>query len=218
MTDILFSLVLLIILALPMLIVALAIRLESKGGAIFKQERLGKDAKVFRIYKFRSMCVGAEQTGTGVYSGKGDARVTRVGKIIRALSIDELPQLINILLGQMSFIGPRPVLTYHPWPIDEYTKRQLGRFEVRPGITGLAQINGRKNTPWVTRINYDLEYVEKMSLWTDIKIIFSTVAKVFKSESNLSELDPATQKAIPTNINTERDEVTSHATEADVHN
>lgn len=215
--DILFSLVLLIILAVPMLIVALIIRLESKGGAIFKQERLGKDAKVFKIYKFRSMCVGAEQTGTGVYSGKGDARVTRVGKYIRALSIDELPQLINILFGQMSFIGPRPVLTYHPWPIDEYTKRQLGRFDVRPGITGLAQIHGRKNTPWVDRINYDLEYVENLSLWTDIKIVFSTVAKVFKRESNLSKLDPNTQKAVPTNINTERNEVDINA-EADVHN
>ncbi len=216
--DILFSLILLVILALPMLFVALIIRLESKGGAIFKQERLGKNTKVFKIYKFRSMCVGAEQTGTGVYSGKGDTRVTRVGKFIRALSIDELPQLINILLGQMSFVGPRPVLTYHPWPIDEYTERQLHRFDVRPGITGLAQIHGRKNTPWVSRINYDLEYVEKLSLWTDIKIVFSTVAKVFKRESNLSELDPTTQKAVPTNINTERKEVTSHAAEADVHN
>ncbi len=216
--DILFSLILLLVLALPMLIVALVICLESKGGAVFKQERLGKNAKVFKIYKFRSMCVGAEQTGTGVYSGKGDARVTRVGKVIRALSIDELPQLVNILLGQMSFVGPRPVLTYHPWPIDEYTERQLGRFKVRPGITGLAQIHGRKNTPWVTRINYDLEYVENLSLWTDMKIVFSTVAKVFKRESNLSELDPATNKAVPTNINTERDEVTFHATETDVHN
>ncbi len=214
--DILFAFLLIIILAIPMLTVAVAIRVESKGGAIFKQERLGKDGKVFRIYKFRSMCVGAEQKGTGVYSAKGDARVTKVGRIIRALSIDELPQLFNILFGQMSFIGPRPVLTYHPWRIEEYTDRQLGRFAVRPGITGLAQIHGRKQTPWVTRINYDLEYVEKMSLWTDIKIMFATVAKVFKNDSNLSELDPTTQLAVPTNINTERGN--TDATEANVHN
>ncbi len=214
--DVFFAFILLVALALPMLIVALAICIESRGGAVFKQERLGKDGRIFNIYKFRSMCVGAEQTGTGVYSAKGDARVTRVGRVIRALSIDELPQLVNILLGQMSFIGPRPVLTYHPWRIEEYTERQLGRFAIRPGITGLAQIHGRKQTPWVTRINYDLEYVEKMSFMTDIKIMFATVAKVFKSDSNLSELDPTTHLAVPTNINTER--VHTDVTKADVHN
>lgn len=202
--DVLFSALLIILLALPMLLVALCICIESKGGAIFKQERLGKNARVFRIYKFRSMCVGAESKGTGVYSGAGDTRVTRVGKLIRATSLDELPQLFNIFIGQMSFIGPRPVLTYHPWPIDEYTDEQKRRFDVRPGITGLAQINGRKNTPWVQRIKYDLQYVDSLSLITDIKIIFSTVGKVFKRESNLSEIDSETGKAIPTNINTEK--------------
>lgn len=202
--DIFFSALLILILAIPMLLVAVCICIESKGGAIFKQERLGKNAKVFKIYKFRSMCLGAEGKGTGVYSGSGDPRVTKVGKFIRATSIDELPQLFNIFAGQMSFIGPRPVLTYHPWPLDEYTEEQKGRFKVRPGITGLAQINGRKNTPWVQRIKYDLQYVDSLSFWGDIKIVFATIGKVFRSESNLSQLDSATGNALPTNINTEK--------------
>lgn len=202
--DIVFSFLLILVLALPMLIIALCIVIESRGGALFKQERLGKNAKVFKIYKFRSMCVGAESKGSGVYSASGDPRVTKVGRFIRATSLDELPQLFNIFLGQMSFIGPRPVLTYHPWPLEEYTENQKRRFSVRPGITGLAQINGRKNTPWTQRIKYDLEYTEKISLLTDIKILFSTVAKVFKQDSNLSAVDE-NGKAIPTNINTEKE-------------
>lgn len=204
--DIILSLLLIVLLALPMLLIALCIRIESKGGAIFRQERLGKGGRIFTIYKFRSMCVGAEGLGTGVYSGKGDARVTKVGAFIRATSLDELPQLFNVFAGQMSFIGPRPVLTYHPWPLSEYTDNQRRRFEVRPGITGLAQINGRKNTPWVERIRYDLVYVDGLSFFTDIKILFGTVAKVFKRESNLSELSED-GRAIPTNVNTEKEEV-----------
>lgn len=205
--DLLFSFWLIVFLSPVMLIVAVAIRLESKGGALFKQERIGKGEKVFKIYKFRSMCVNAEKTGTGVYSGNGDPRVTKVGKFIRATSIDELPQLFNIFVGQMSFIGPRPVLTYHPWPIEEYTENQRRRFSVRPGITGLAQIRGRKQTPWVTRIKHDLEYVDNLTLFMDIKILLGTVGKVFKSENNLSEIDEKTGKAIPTNINTEKESV-----------
>ncbi|MBR6594800.1 MAG: sugar transferase [Clostridia bacterium] len=204
--DIVLSFLMIIILALPMLLIALCIRIESKGGAVFRQERLGRGGKVFWIYKFRSMCVGAESKGTGVYSGKGDTRVTRVGKLIRATSLDELPQLFNVLKGDMSFIGPRPVLTYHPWQLSEYTEKQKRRFEVRPGITGLAQINGRKNTPWVERIKYDIMYVDGLSFLTDLKIAAGTVAKVFKRESNLSELSED-GKAIPTNINTEKEEV-----------
>ena len=142
--DIFIALPVLIIGAIPMAIVALLIRLESPGPAIFRQERIGKDGKVFEFLKFRSMCVGAEHTGSGVYSGKDDTRVTRLGRILRATSIDELPQLINILKGDMSLIGPRPPLTYHPWPYEEYTEQQKRMFEVRPGITGWAQINGRK--------------------------------------------------------------------------
>ena len=133
--DILFSAILLVLGAIPLLIFALIIKIDSPGEALFKQERLGLNGKTFKIYKFRSMCVGAEKKGSGVYSGKNDARVTRVGKIIRATSIDELPQLINIFKGEMSFIGPRPTLTYHPWKLEEYTDFQKRRFEVRPGVT-----------------------------------------------------------------------------------
>ena len=128
-----------------MLLTAILIKIDSPGKVLFMQERIGKDGKVFKIAKFRSMCTGAEHTGSGVYSGKDDARVTRVGKFIRATSIDELPQLYNILKGDMSLIGPRPPLTYHPWTIDKYTEEQLHMFDVRPGITGWAPA-GRRYT------------------------------------------------------------------------
>ena len=182
--DIVLSIIGLIIISPILLIVSLAIKIDSKGPVIFKQERIGKDGKVFKIYKFRSMVVGAEKMGTGVYSKKGDNRVTRVGKFIRITSIDELPQLVNILKGEMSFIGPRPVLTYHPWKYEEYTPEQLKRFEVRPGVTGLAQIHGRKQVEWEKRIKYDVEYVEKLSLWLDIKIFFITIYKVLLMKDN----------------------------------
>lgn len=165
---------------------AVAVKLESDGPAIFKQDRLGLKGKVFKIYKFRSMCQGAEHTGTGVYSGADDMRVTKVGKIIRATSIDELPQLFNILKGDMSFIGPRPPLTYHPWDISEYTKEQLHMFDVRPGITGWAQVNGRKDVEWHKRIEFNCWYVDHMSFWLDIKILFTTVIKVLKNEDNVN--------------------------------
>ena len=182
--DICVSLVGLIVLSLPMLIIAIAIKCDSKGPVIFKQERVGKKGKVFNIYKFRSMCVGAEKTGTGVYSGKGDARVTKVGKILRATSLDELPQFFNLLKGDMSLIGPRPPLTYHPWTWDKYTDEQKRMFEVRPGITGWAQVNGRKEVEWNKRIKLNVWYVDHVSLWLDIKILFMTVAKVFSNADN----------------------------------
>lgn len=187
--DIVLSLLGLIITSPLLLIVALAVKLDSKGPAIFKQERLGMNGKVFEMYKFRSMCVGAEHMGTGQYSFKGDSRVTKVGRIIRATSLDELPQFVNILKGDMSFIGPRPTLTYHPWPIEEYSDFQLKRFNVRPGITGLAQINGRKAIEWNERIKYDVEYVENLSLVLDCKILFKTVLNVLmmKDNGNVSE-------------------------------
>lgn len=184
--DVVLSLVAIIILSPIMLVVAVAIKIESKGPVIFKQERIGKDAKVFQIYKFRSMCVNAEHTGSGVYSGSNDARVTKVGKFIRATSIDELPQLVNILKGEMSFIGPRPPLTYHPWNIDEYTQYQLRMFEVRPGITGWAQVNGRKGVEWHKRIELNVWYVDNVSLLLDIKIFFMTVFKVLTNADNVN--------------------------------
>lgn len=189
--DVFFSAILLIIGAIPLLIVALVVKLESKGPALFKQERLGMDGKVFRIYKFRSMVVGAEKQGSGVYSGKNDARVTKVGKIIRATSIDELPQLINILKGEMSFIGPRPALTYHPWPFEEYTDEQKKMFAVRPGVTGWAQVNGRKEVEWPRRIEMNVWYVENMSFALDLKIFFKTIFKVFTNADNVNSTETA---------------------------
>lgn len=184
--DIVLSVIGIIICLIPMIITAIAIKIDSPGPVLFKQERLGRKGKVFRIYKFRSMCQGAEHIGTGVYSGADDMRVTRVGKIIRATSIDELPQLFNIIKGDMSFIGPRPPLTYHPWPIEEYTEEQLHMFDARPGITGWAQVNGRKGVEWHKRIELNCWYVDNMSLWLDIKILFTTFFKVLKNEDNVN--------------------------------
>ena len=182
--DVTFSLIGTAVSSPILLAVAAAVKLDSKGPVIFKQERLGKDGKVFEMYKFRSMCVDAEHMGTGQYSYKGDSRVTRVGNIIRATSLDELPQFINILKGDMSFIGPRPTLTYHPWKLEEYTDFQRRRFEVRPGITGLAQVHGRKAIDWNDRIKYDVEYVDNLSLGLDCKILFQTVWNVLTMKDN----------------------------------
>lgn len=182
--DILLSLFILILSSPILLILAIAIKIDSPGPVIFKQKRLGRNGKEFWIYKLRSMCVGAEKTGSGVYSGKGDARVTRVGKFLRASSLDEVVQVINILKGDMSFIGPRPPLTYHPWPIEQYTDEQLRMFEVRPGITGWAQTHGRKAVEWNHRIELNVWYVDHLSMWLDIKILFLTVFKVFTNADN----------------------------------
>lgn len=182
--DVIISLLLFIFLSPILLFTAIAVKLDSKGSVIFKQERIGLGGKVFHIYKFRSMVQNAEHTGTGVYSEKGDARVTRVGRFIRATSIDELPQIINILMGDMSFIGPRPPLTYHPWPIEEYTPEQKRMFDIRPGITGWAQVHGRKSVEWHKRIEYNVWYVDHVSFVLDLKIFFMTIIKVLTNEDN----------------------------------
>lgn len=174
----------LVLLSPLLLAVSILIKIDSRGPVIFRQKRIGRNGKVFEIYKFRSMCVGAEKTGSGVYSEKGDARVTRIGKILRATSIDELPQLLNILKGEMSFVGPRPPLTYHPWKYEEYTDFQKRMFEVRPGITGWAQVNGRKDVEWHKRIELNVWYVDHMSLLLDIKIMFMTAFKVLTNADN----------------------------------
>lgn len=183
-SDVVISCLMLAVLSPIFAVVSILIKLESKGPVIFKQERIGKGGKVFEIYKFRSMCVGAEKMGTGQYSFKGDARVTEVGKVIRALSIDELPQLINIIKGDMSLIGPRPVLTYHPKPLSDYSAEQKERFSVRPGVTGLAQVRGRKTLDWDKRMEYDVYYVKNLSLGLDIKIFFETAIKVITAADN----------------------------------
>lgn len=184
--DVVLSFIGIVVLSPVYLITAVFIKAESRGPVIFKQDRLGKNGVVYKIYKFRSMCVGAENTGSGVYSGKNDARVTKVGKIIRATSIDELPQFFNILKGDMSIIGPRPPLTYHPWSIDEYTDEQLKMFNVRPGVTGWAQINGRKDVEWHKRIELNCWYVDNLSFALDLKVFFMTIFKVLTNQDNLN--------------------------------
>lgn len=180
--DIFLALLILLVLWPVFLLVALAVKIDSEGPVIFKQKRLGLDGKVFNLYKFRSMCVGAEKGG--VYSDNKDKRITKVGNILRKTSLDELPQAVNVLKGDMSFIGPRPPLTYHPWPIEEYSDEQLRMFEVRPGITGWAQVNGRKAVEWNRRIELNVWYVDNVSLLLDLKIFFLTFFKVLKNSDN----------------------------------
>ena len=182
--DTVLSAVTLVILSPLLLLTALAIRITSPGPVLFKQQRLGLHGKEFTIYKFRSMTDGAEHTGSGVYSEKGDPRVTKVGKFIRATSIDELPQLFNIIKGDMAIVGPRPPLTYHPWPLEQYTEEQMHMFDVRPGITGWAQVNGRKTVEWPHRIEMSAYYAKNLSLAFDVKILALTVFKVLRNEDN----------------------------------
>lgn len=177
-----------------LLLLALLIKLDSPGPVIFKQERLGLKGRVFHIYKFRSMCVNAEHTGTGVYSGKGDSRVTRIGKFMRATSLDELPQFFNVLFGTMSLIGPRPPLTYHPWPFEQYTAEQRKFFAVRPGITGYAQVHGRNNVEWPQRIALNVWYAENLSFWLDCRIFFLTVFKVLLMKDHYSKVKKTAEK------------------------
>lgn len=184
--DIIISVMGIMVLLPLFLIVAIVVKLESEGPVLFKQQRIGKGGKVFDIYKFRSMCVGAEKTGSGVYSESGDPRVTKVGRVLRATSLDELPQLFNILLGHMSLIGPRPPLTYHPWPYEEYTDEQKRMFEMRPGITGWAQINGRKAVEWNHRIELNVWYIDHVSFGLDVRIFFMTIFKVFSNADNVN--------------------------------
>ena len=185
--DIVLSAFALVILSPVLLLTWIAIRLESPGPAVFRQQRLGRYGKEFTFLKFRSMRVNSEHTGSGVYSEAGDPRVTKVGKFIRATSIDELPQLWNILRGDMSIVGPRPPLTYHPWPIEEYDSEQLHMFDVRPGLTGWAQVNGRKAVEWHKRIEMNVWYTRNYSLWLDIKILFMTVFKVLSNADNVND-------------------------------
>jgi lipopolysaccharide/colanic/teichoic acid biosynthesis glycosyltransferase len=156
-------------------LLALAIRIESPGHPIYTQMRVGKDGELFAIYKLRTMVRGAEFTGAGLAIQEGDDRITRVGALLRRYSLDELPNLWNVLLGQMSIVGPRPTV---PVQVEQYTDRQLGRLAVKPGITGWAQINGRASLPWAERIELDLWYVEHGSLGLDLRILTKTAGMV----------------------------------------
>ena len=164
---------------------AVAIKIDDpEGPVLFKQDRIGQHGKVFKMLKFRSMKNNSEYTGTGVYSEKGDPRVTRVGRFLRASSLDEVPQIFNIIRGDMSLIGPRSPLTYHPWPWEEYSEEQRKMFNVKPGITGWAQVHGRKTVEWHKRIEMNVWYAEHVSLPLDLKIALMTVYKIFSNADN----------------------------------
>jgi lipopolysaccharide/colanic/teichoic acid biosynthesis glycosyltransferase len=160
-------------------LLALLIRLESPGHPLYTQTRVGKDGELFQIYKLRTMVRGAEFTGAGLAIQEGDDRITRVGAFLRRYSLDELPNLWNVLRGEMSIVGPRPTLAVQ---VEQYTTRQRGRLAVKPGITGWAQVNGRASLPWPERIELDLWYVEHRSLWLDLRILIRTVQMVFRGE------------------------------------
>jgi lipopolysaccharide/colanic/teichoic acid biosynthesis glycosyltransferase len=168
-----------------MVAIGAAVRLESKGPALFVQDRVGQDGEVFCIYKFRTMAEGSEKGDVVVT--EGDVRVTRLGKLLRRTSLDELPQLLNILKGEMSVVGPRPTLGYQ---VDQYDETQRRRLEVPPGVTGWAQIHGRNELPWPRRIELDVWYVDHWSFWLDVKILIRTVpvvlggSKVYGDRSN----------------------------------
>jgi lipopolysaccharide/colanic/teichoic acid biosynthesis glycosyltransferase len=156
-------------------LLALAIRLESPGHPIYRQTRVGQDGREFQIFKLRTMVRGAEFTGAGLAIQEGDDRITRVGNLLRRYSLDELPNLWNVLRGEMSIVGPRPTI---PIQVQQYTERQRGRLAVKPGITGWAQINGRASLPWSERIELDLWYVEHRSLALDLRILARTARLV----------------------------------------
>lgn len=167
------------------LIIAILVKIyDPNGPVIFRQERIGYKGKVYTMYKFRSMKVGAEHTGSGVYSDDHDTRVTPIGKLLRKTSLDELPQLFNILKGDMALIGPRSPLTYHPWPYEQYSDEQKKMFNVRPGLTGWAQIHGRKTVEWNKRIEMNVWYADHCSFLLDLKIFFMTFYVVLFAKDN----------------------------------
>lgn len=182
--DFILSLIALMILSPVFLIIAIAIKIDSKGPVFFLQERLGKNGKVFKIIKFRTMVVNAEHMGAGIkVTGENDDRITKLGRRLRKFSLDEVPQLINVIKGDMSLIGPRPPLTTHPHKYEEYSKKQKKRFLVRPGITGMAQIKYRNSATWDTRIQEDVKYINKVTFISDVKILFITILNVISKRN-----------------------------------
>jgi lipopolysaccharide/colanic/teichoic acid biosynthesis glycosyltransferase len=175
--DILIALPLVLLSAPVVALLALAVRLESRGEPIYRQTRVGQHGRLFEIYKLRTMVDGAEFTGAGLAIAAGDARITRLGALLRRTSLDELPNLWNVVRGDMSIVGPRPTLKGQ---VDQYTERQRGRLAVKPGITGWAQINGRASLPWPERIELDLWYVEHQSLALDLRILSRTLGQVLR--------------------------------------
>ncbi|MCK8824334.1 sugar transferase [Fuchsiella alkaliacetigena] len=173
--DFIGSLVGLIILSPLFILIGILIKLDSKGPVFFTQERVGKNGELFKIYKFRTMVENAENIGSGLKTSQNDTRITKIGSFLRYWSLDELPQLINVLKGDMSLIGPRPTIESQVKEYDDYQKRRL---EVKPGITGWAQVNGRNELTWPERIDKDIWYIDNYSLFLDLKIFFKTIEVV----------------------------------------
>lgn len=170
------------VLAGPMLAVAASIKLDDGGPVFFRQQRVGRGGAPIRVWKFRTMVVGADRKGLGLNVSRDDARITRVGRILRNWGLDELPQLLNVLSGEMSLVGPRPTLRYQ---VEHYDEFQMRRLEVTPGITSLAVVSGRNALSWKRRIELDVAYIDNWSLWLDVKILLRTLWVVLVSREGL---------------------------------
>jgi lipopolysaccharide/colanic/teichoic acid biosynthesis glycosyltransferase len=168
------------------LLLALLVKLDSRGPVVYLQERIGWRGHPFHLMKFRSMVVGAERKGAGILVEQDDPRITRVGRILRKLSLDEIPQLFNVVRGDMSLVGPRPGLRYQ---VEQYDEVQRRRLDVRPGVTGWAQVHGRNAIDWGRRIELDLEYIRRLSFATDLIVLLKTVPSVLKGGDQIAERD-----------------------------
>jgi lipopolysaccharide/colanic/teichoic acid biosynthesis glycosyltransferase len=182
--DVVLSTALLVVTAPLLALAALAIRLESRGPVFYRQLRVGRDGEPFQLWKLRTMVPGAESMGAGIYVLEGDSRITRTGRLLRRFSLDELPNLVNVLKGDMAVVGPRPTVQEQ---VDRYTDRQRRRLEVKPGITGWAQINGRTSLSWPERIELDVWYVEHRSLRLDLQILLKTARMLATGHGLYSE-------------------------------
>lgn len=183
------SLVAIVLLTPLWIILAIAIKIDSKGPVLFKQGRRTKNGRIFKMWKYRSMVVNAEKMGSGLFSYENDPRITKVGRFLRNTSLDELPQLFNVLMGDISIVGPRPCVTYELGDYDTLNKKYKKRFLVKGGITGLAQCKGRNENSWDEKVTLDNEYIDrfkKEGFWLDIKILWWTVTKVLE-KSNINE-------------------------------
>ena len=184
--DLLLATLVILVFGVPMLLIALLIKLEDRGPVFYRQERIGRDGRPFRLTKFRSMCVGAEHKGAGILVEQNDRRITRIGALIRRTSLDELSQIFDVIRGEMSVVGPRPGLRYQA---ELYDDRQRERLAVRPGVTGWAQVNGRNAIPWPERIRLDREYIRRISLLMDLRIIFMTIPAVLAASDQIADAD-----------------------------
>lgn len=178
--------VVVLVFGLPMLLIAALIKLEDGGPILYRQERIGRGGVPFKLTKFRSMVLGAEHKGAGILVEKNDQRITRIGRIIRKLSFDELTQIFDVIRGDMSIVGPRPGLRYQAELYDEFQRQRL---LVRPGITGWAQVNGRNSIRWPERIRLDVEYIERLSLAMDLKTILLTIPSVLQGGDQIADAD-----------------------------